>query len=90
MENGNPQIPEAAVEPDVGDTRANRPGRPSTGRTTVSLTIRLPKEIYQELVRRADNRGYPPFNWAAQIIRRELRRRPGEATRARAREQASS
>ena len=90
MVNGNPQIPQVAIEPDVSDTRTIRPGRPSTGRTTVSLTIRLRRQDYQELVRRADSRGYPPSNWAAQIIRRELRHRAGEATRARAREQGAS
>ena len=59
-------------------------------KSTIVLSLRLPTEVHQELVRRADNRGYPPSNWAAQIIRRELGRRPGEATRARAREQASN
>ena len=57
-------------------------------KSTTVLTVRLPKEVYQELVRRADNRGYPPSNWAAQIIRRELRHRPGEATRARAKKES--
>ena len=88
MKNGNPQIPQAAIEPDAGDARIKRLGRPPTGRTTVSLTIRLRRQDYQELVRRADNRGYPPSNWVAQIICRELGYRPGEATRARAREES--
>ena len=78
-------MPEVTAGLDASDARTKRLGRPPTGRTTVSLTIRLRQQDYQELVRRADNRGYPSSNWAAQIIRRELRHRPGEATRARER-----
>lgn len=60
-----------------------RLGRPATGRTTATLSIRLPLVHVGEIKRRAQGVGRTVNEWLVTVIAREIRHRPGEATRRR-------
>lgn len=62
-----------------------RPGRPATGRTTRTFTVRLSEADHAEVLRRAAKMGFPPNRWLGFVIKREIVRRPGEAERKRQR-----
>ncbi len=63
----------------------DRPGRPSTGRTTKTVSVRLSFEDHAEVLRRAKKMGFPVHRWLTFLIQRQIAYRPGEATRKRLR-----
>lgn len=63
----------------------NTPGRPATGRTTRTVTVRLSLADHAEVLRRAEKMGFPVTRWLTFLIQREIAHRPGEATRKRVR-----
>ena len=72
------QVVESTSAPNV------RRGRPvTTGRTTTTVGVRLPLGLARELERRALKAGHSPSSFARAILERELRPRPGQATRRR-------
>ena len=70
------------MESPEGTTRTQQGrGRPKTGRTTVLVSLRLRRDRYLELERRAEKRGETPAMFVQSMIKKELTKRPGEGTR---------
>lgn len=67
--------------PEVTTRTQQGRGRPKTGRTTVLVSLRLRRDHYLELERRAEKRGETPAMFVRSMIRKELTPRPGEGTR---------
>lgn len=67
----------------TNDQEKPRRGRPATGRTTAMVGFRLPREVHEELARRAAAANLSVAEFVERVVGRELRKRPGEGTRKR-------
>jgi hypothetical protein len=67
--------------------RPGKRGPLATGRSTRTVTFRLSFEDYQKLARRAEKADESVAAFVERVVRHELRDRPGEGTRKRARRQ---
>jgi len=68
---------------DTPETEKRGRGRPATGSSTQVVSCRLKLAQHAELLRRAKGAGITPSEFAQRILQRELKRRPGQGTRAR-------